>query len=118
MTNKNELWQIEAAKMGGPVFAQVMKEMRDAQIATMVAVEALKVRDEQAEAVIKNLLSGFPAGDFDGHRRYHEAVIEWRELRNKLVREALIKITQASALAAFCWLALAIWQAFKITVKQ
>lgn len=69
-------------------------------------------------AKTEQLLRAFPAGDTDGHRRYHEAVIEWRELRNKLVREALIKITQAGALAAFGWLALAIWQSFKMTVKQ
>lgn len=66
----------------------------------------------------EQILTAFPGGDTDGHRRYHEAVIEWRELRNKLVREALIKVTQAGALAGAGWIALAIWQSFKLTVKQ
>jgi hypothetical protein len=113
-----EFWQQEAARMGGASLAQVLTEMRDAQRRMIVVVEGVKARDEQDRATIEKLLSGFPAGDFDGHRRYHESVIEWRELRNRLVREALIKVTQAGALAAFGWLALAIWQSFKLTVKQ
>lgn len=85
------------------------------------------IRDELAAAraelaantrKTEQVLSAFPAGDTDGHRRYHESVIEWRELRNKLVREALIKVAQAGTLAACGWIALAIWQAFKLTVKQ
>lgn len=78
------------------------------------------IREELAVNTRKTdqLLHAFPAGDTDGHRRYHEAVIEWRELRNKLVREALIKVTQAGALAGAGWVALAIWQSFKLTVKQ
>ena len=66
----------------------------------------------------KSILTAFPGGDTDGHRRFHEAEIEWRELRNKMVREALIKVSQAGALAAAAWIGLAIWQAFITTVKQ
>lgn len=66
----------------------------------------------------EQILTAFPAGDTDGHRRYHESVIEWRELRNKMVREALIKVAQGGAVAGFAWVALAIWQSFKLTVKQ
>ena len=33
-------------------------------------------------------------------RRYHESVIEWRELRNKVVRECLVKAAQATTLGA------------------
>lgn len=113
-----ELWQQEAAKLGGASLAQVLTEMRDAQRRVIEVVEGLKMRDEQDRATIEKVLSGFPAGDFDGHRRYHESVIEWRELRNKLVREALIKVAQGGALAGAGWVALAIWNAFKITVKQ
>ena len=80
----------------------------------------ISIRDELEENTKKTnqLLQAFPAGDTDGHRRYHQSVIEWRELRNKLVREALIKVAQSSALMAFGWVALAVWQSFKLTVKQ
>ncbi len=69
-------------------------------------------------AKTEKILLAFPAGDCDGHRRYHEGVIEWQELRNRLVREALIKVAQAGAVVGAGWVALAIWQAFKMTVKQ
>jgi hypothetical protein len=94
-----------------PDHLAMLTEIRDQLAAT---------RSELAENTRKTsqLLAAFPAGDIDGHRRYHEAVIEWRELRNRLVREALIKVTQAGALAGAGWVALAIWQSFKLTVKQ
>ena len=69
-------------------------------------------------AKTEKLMTAFPGSDTDGHRRYHEGVIEWQELRNKLVREALIKVAQGGALAGAGWVALAIWQAFKITVVK
>lgn len=69
-------------------------------------------------AKTEKLLTAFPAGDCDGHRRYHESVIEWQELRNKMVREALVKAAQGGGLVAFGWVAMALWQAFKLTVKQ
>jgi hypothetical protein len=94
-----------------PDHLAMLTEIRDQLAATRTELAANTRKTEQ-------VLSAFPAGDTDGHRRYHEAVIEWRELRNKLVREALIKVTQGGALAGAGWVALAIWQSFKLTVKQ
>lgn len=78
------------------------------------------IRDELAANTRKTdqLLSAFPAGDIDGHRRYHEAVIEWRELRNKMVGEALIKAAGAGVVGGLGWIAYALWKSFLITVKQ
>lgn len=70
------------------------------------------------EAAVNKLVQGFPAGDVDGHRRYHEAVIEWRELRNKLVREALVKMAGAGAVTAAGFTLLAIWKAVITTIRQ
>lgn len=106
-----ELWQQEAARIGGPIFAEVLIEMRDSQRLVVEKVTAL-------EASNARLMSGFPANDVDGHRRYHEAVIEWRELRNKMVREGLIKVAQAGALAGAGILVGILWKAFKISVTQ
>lgn len=95
---------MEAEKVGGEALAQFLTELRDTQ------------RD-----IIQRLDSiarGFPAGDYEGHRRYHEAVIERMELRNKLVRSALEKVVQAGALSAFGWLAVAMWQYFKLNVSN
>jgi hypothetical protein len=93
--SKQELWQQEAQRLGGPIFAEVLIEMRDSQ-----------------------RLSGFPGDDIDGHRRYHESVIEWRELRNKMVREGLIKVAQAGMLAGTGILVGVLWKALKISITQ
>jgi len=114
----NQQWQQEAARLGGPALVQVLAELRDGQVELMANIDALNLKTAQSEAAITRLLSGFPADDVEGHRRYHESVIEWRELRNKLVREALTKMVGAGALAAIGWLVLAFWQAFKVTVTK
>jgi C4-dicarboxylate-specific signal transduction histidine kinase len=114
----NQLWQQEAARLGIPGLAQLVSDLRDGQLELMAHIDALNTKSAKQEAAITRLLAGFPADDVDGHRRYHESVIEWRELRNKMVREALLKLAQAGTLAAFGWLALAIWQAFKTTVTK
>jgi hypothetical protein len=97
--------------MMSPDHLAMLTEIRDQLAATRVELAANTRKTEQ-------LLAGFPAGDIDGHRRYHESVIEWRELRNKMVREALIKVAQGGAMAGAGWVALALWRSFKITVTQ
>lgn len=89
----------------------MLTDIRDQLAATRVELATNTRKTEQ-------VLGAFPGGDTDGHRRYHEAVIEWRELRNKMVREALIKAAQATTLGALGWVALAIWRSFLMTVKQ
>ncbi len=64
------------------------------------------------------ILSAFPNKDTDGHRRYHETVIEWRELRNKIVRECLINAAKAGSLIAAGWLLYAIFVAFKMEITR
>lgn len=68
--------------------------------------------------VTKKLSDAFPGGDTDGHRRYHEAVIEWREQRNKIVREGLAKVVHMGLIGGTGWLLYTVWQAIKLTVKQ
>ncbi|WP_323142704.1 hypothetical protein [Massilia phyllosphaerae] len=114
----NQQWQQEAARVGGPALVQVLNELRNGQLELMANIDILTVKTAKSEAATTRLLSGFPADDVEGHRRYHESVIEWRELRNKLVREALTKMVGAGALAAIGWLVLAFWQAFKVTVTK
>jgi hypothetical protein len=104
--------------MGGQPLVVLLTEMRDNQLDMRADFEQLSQRVVSVQASNELLLSGFPAKDVEGHRRYHESVIEWRELRNKMVKETLAKMMQAGAWAATAWLALAIWQAFKTTVTR
>lgn len=114
----NQSWREDAARLGGPALVLLLSELRDGQLDVVASVEALSAKVSQHDATTSHLMAAFPASDVDGHRRYHESVIEWRELRNKLVRESLIKAAQATTLGGLGWVALAIWKAFVLTVKQ
>ena len=104
--------------MGGQPLVQFLNEIRNNQHDLMGCFEQLSKQVSNQQSLVERVLSGFPAADVEGHRRYHESVIEWRELRNKMVREAMIKASQAGTLAALGWLGLAIWRALKISVTQ
>lgn len=114
----NQNWQHDAARLGGPALVQLLSELRDGQLDLMASFEALTVKVTKHDGATSHLMNAFPAADVDGHRRYHESVIEWRELRNKVVRECLVKAAQATTLYAFGWIALALWKSFLLTVKQ
>lgn len=72
----------------------------------------------EIEATQERILSGFPDGDPDMHRRIHESSLEWRELRNSLMREALGKAASAGAFVAVGWIAYALWVAFKMELVK
>lgn len=82
------------------------------QIAVMLRAQ------QQLQADVTALREGFPDGDPDSHRRYHESIIEWRELRNRMIREALVKAAQAGAVGALGWIAYAVWMAFKMEITK
>jgi hypothetical protein len=63
-------------------------------------------------------LNGFPAKDAEAHRRYHEAVIEARELRNNIMRASLEKLLTAGVFGVIGILATLAWKVFKIQVTQ
>lgn len=70
-----------------------------------------------AEEVTK-IAKGFPMDDPESHRRYHESVIEWRETRNKMVKQCLIKAGEAGTLGCVGWILYSLWVAFKMEVMK
>lgn len=78
------------------------------------------VRDAQRslKEEVQRIAKGFPDEDPDSHRRYHESVIEWRELRNKMVRDALTHAAKVGGIGAACWVAYALWTVFKMEVTR
>lgn len=67
---------------------------------------------------VKELRRGFPDGDPDAHRRYHETVIEWRETRNEMVKAALTHAAKVGFLAALGWIGYAIWVVIKMEFQR
>lgn len=101
---KTQLWQDQARHFGGVEFLNFLLQVRDTQ---------MQMVDE-----MKRFNNAFPEGDPESHRRYHESVIEWRELRNKLVRAALEKMVSAGALAGTVWLLYAVWHALRMELNK
>jgi hypothetical protein len=54
----------------------------------------------------------FPAGDADGHRRYHEETISALEARSKFWKQMLFEVTKYGLFGVLGWLAYTVWVAF------
>ncbi|WP_241135411.1 hypothetical protein [Achromobacter xylosoxidans] len=72
-------------------------------LAALHEMQAAASRDTNArfEAMQKEMLAisaavktGFPGGDFDGHRRYHELVIEREEQRREFWRGLALHVAK------------------------
>lgn len=114
----NEHWQPVAERVGGQPMVALLTEMRDNQLDMRGDFEQLSKRVMELQASTDLVRSGFPANDVEGHRRYHQSVIEARELRNKLVRAALEKAIGSGAVIGTGWVLLAVWEYFKIKVGK
>lgn len=112
------LWQQEAERMGGQSLVSLLTEMRDNQLDMRADFEQMAQKMGDLQAANERLLSGFPADDVEGHRRYHQSVIERRELVNKMLRETLVAIAKTSTLGALGLLLAAAWKYFLISVSK
>lgn len=90
------------------------------KIDSRLAIEHQQNRNDlnDLKSKVDRILDGFPGQDPASHRRYHESIIEWRELRNRMVRECLIQAAKAGFLGAIGWIAYALWVAFTIEVTK
>lgn len=78
--------------------------------------DARRENEAKFEAMQKEMLAisaavktGFPGGDYDGHRRYHELVIEREEQRRQIRREVITHLLKGStwaALVGLLWMVL------------
>lgn len=82
------------------------------------SVEAM--RGELAENTRKTeeVLKGFPLGDPDGHRRYHEEVIQQIADRRKLWQELLTHAVKTSTWLALVGIISVLWSHFKASIMS
>lgn len=77
-------------------------------------IRAILDAQQRMQDELVGISKGFPDSDPDSHRRYHESIIAWRELRNDLVRGALTNASKVGFLAALGWVGYAIWVVIKM----
>ncbi|TAN28853.1 MAG: hypothetical protein EPN31_07530 [Castellaniella sp.] len=89
----------------------IIQAVRETTGGLETKLAAMKARQDE-------LFEGFPGGDPEAHRRYHESIIEWRELRNRMVKEALVHAAKVGGIGAFGWILYALWTAFKMELTK
>jgi hypothetical protein len=71
---------------------------------------------DEAIRRIDDLHKAFPGGDWEGHRRYHEAMIERIEARSKLYQDLRTELAKKGLWAVVIGIGTAIWFYFKSKV--
>lgn len=71
-----------------------------------------KTLDERLDIVeekVENLESAFPAGDYSGHARYHDAIIKDLQDRRELRKAVMEQVVKGSVWALLVGLVTAVW---------
>ncbi|MEX3972264.1 hypothetical protein [Paraburkholderia caribensis] len=82
---------------------------------------SLEVLEKDLKVVIErvdDLARGFPDGDWEGHRRYHEAVIQKMEARTKFYDDLRTELAKKGLWALLVLVGIAVWQYIKTRVTQ
>ncbi|WP_322070997.1 hypothetical protein [Paraburkholderia bannensis] len=82
-------------------------------------VTSLEVTERKVDEVIRRvdeLHKAFPGGDPDGHRRYHETLIERAEARTKFYNDLRAELAKKGLWALLALIGIAVWQYFKSKV--
>lgn len=104
-------------------------ELSEAQIALMVEEEVERRVSKMEEKFLlhmdakfaqlqKLITDAFPNGDPHGHRMFHEKSIKDADAWARIKGEVLSKFLTSGLWVAAAWLAFAVWQSFKESVKS
>ena len=104
-------------------------EISEAQLALMIEEEVDRRIDKMEEKLLlhmdtkfaqlhKLITDAFPDGDPHGHRMFHEKSIKDADAWARIKGEVLSKFLTSGLWVAAGWLAFAIWQSFKASVKS
>ena len=102
MVDKKEFWQDELKESHGEPLVKVLTEIHDSQ-------ERTEKKVDKTMTVVENIEKAFPNADFEGHRRYHQSVIEMLEERKKFYREITKKTIIGVLWALMVWVGIAVY---------
>lgn len=109
MSQDPKMWQ----HAGPEVIISLLQELREGQ--TNLANEMRNMSNQlnehvaTDERILKDIYKSFPEGDIEGHRRYHEAVIENMQVRAELVRACLKAVASAGLITGIGFTVKALW---------
>lgn len=107
---------------GYAAVARALDSLRD-EIGTrhVENTSSLEVVQRELKVVIDrvdDLAKGFPGGDWEGHRLYHEAVIKRMEARTELYRELRSELAKKGLWALIAMMGAALWFYIKSKIIQ
>lgn len=108
----NDLWKEEAAKLGGQNLVEKLTDMADSIHALAALPDAYEQRFEDLEAMTAKIINGFPGGDTEGHRRFHDAVIQKMDADRRLKMAVTEKIISGGIWAAIVGVAVLLYAGF------
>lgn len=91
-------------------------DQRHGENITAQAVSAAKVNELLRG--VDELRRAFPDGDWDGHRRYHEAIIKKLEAREQFYLDLRGELAKKGLWAVIAMLGVALWAFFKAKINS
>lgn len=85
------LWQKEVEKIGGKALVEAINELHVTQREILKQLGDMHKRQTTSEIRTDGLYKAFPAGDIDGHARYHDSLIKANEERRQLYKAIIEK---------------------------
>lgn len=106
--SSEEFWQEATRRVGGEALVHTVKEMRNdiGEVKSEITTIHSDVGD--MKDTLTKLATAFPGNDTEGHRRYHEAIIE-RTAEMKRLRIAI----QEKTISGLVWLFI-VWAGTKL----
>lgn len=118
MANKHvasvDLAVMEAEKAGLPNLAGTVRQLADH---TEIMAAAIKEIQENQKEIAEKILRAFAAGDVDGHRRYHEALLRRAEANEKLALAIREKTIIGLVWITLSFVAVAVWHEVGTHIK-
>lgn len=109
MTN----WQEEAKKLGGHQLVEAIDSLIQGQAQILAKLGHIEKENANDKNDITNIMKAFPDQDYEGHRDYHQTLIDILEEKRKL-RIAVQEKTISSLLWLFIvFIGLSIWEYLK-----
>lgn len=97
-----KLLDFDESKIENPAMIQVLKQIDQHAMETSERLSSIETK-------LTVVSAAFPAADFEGHRRYHQSLIEILEERKALYRSIREKTLIGILWAAIVWVGIAVW---------
>lgn len=96
------------AAVTDPAIAALLRDLVTGQAQLLERVTEIETELQRQAAAAAAFVRAFPSGDLEGHRRYHELMIEDIETRKRMTRAITEKALGGIVLGAVAFIAAAV----------